>query len=449
MGIKISVIGAGSAVFSLNLIKDICLTPRLQDSTISLMDIDEERLNGVYNLCKRYAKEVGINLNLEKTTNRIESLKDADFVINTALVGGHQRLKDGWQIALDNGYRFGGSLHIVHDEAFWINFYQLKLMEEILLDILDICPDAWYLLVANPVMAGVTYLKRKYKEAKIIGLCHGFAGIYYIAKVLGLEKEHVNYEVIGLNHFLWLTKFHYKGEDAFPILDKWIEEKAEMYWETCPASDPMGPKAVDLYRRFGVFPIGDTGSPGGGSWGYWYHTDKETERIWKEDPYGWYYDGYFKHCAERVEEINKVVRDESLKVTDIFLPVHSGETIIPIIESIACDIPRIFTVNILNDGNYIPGIPQDFQVEVPALVSKRGVQGIKTNGLPAPIIAYALRDRVAPVEMELEAFTKGSRELLLSLIMMDPWTTSEHQAKKLLDDILSLPYHREMREHYK
>ena len=59
MGIKISVIGAGSAVFSLNLIKDICLTPRLQDSTISLMDIDEERLNGVYNLCKRYAKEVG------------------------------------------------------------------------------------------------------------------------------------------------------------------------------------------------------------------------------------------------------------------------------------------------------------------------------------------------------------------------------------------------------
>jgi len=32
--------------------------------------------------------------------------------------------------------------------------------------------------------------------------------------------------------------------------------------------------------------------------------------------------------------------------------------------------------------------------------------------------------------------------------MMDPWTRSEEQAKRLVEDILALPYHTEMKEHY-
>lgn len=449
MGIKISIIGAGSAVFSLGLIKDICLTPNLQGSTISFMDIDEERLESAYRLCKRYADEVGISLLLEKTTDRRESLEGADFVVNTALQGGHQWLKDGWSLAMENGYRFGGSLNILHDEAFWINFHQFNLMESVLIDIMDICPDAWYLLVANPVMAGVTYLKRKYKDAKIVGLCHGYAGVYNVAKVLGLEREHITYEIPGINHFVWLTHFNYKGEDAFPILDKWIEEKSQEYFKTCPECDAMGPKAIDLYKRFGAFPIGDTGNPGGGSWGYWYHSDEETGKKWNENPKGWYYDGYFVKCKEKVDEMNAVSRDSTIKLTEKYPMVHSDEQMIPIIEAIACDIPRVCVVNILNDGNFVPGIPLDFEVEIFALISKRGIQGIKTNGLPNAVIQHAVRDRVATVEMELEAFSKGSRQLLVDLIMMDPWNKSEEQATKLLEDILSLPYHEEMRKHYK
>jgi alpha-galactosidase len=103
----------------------------------------------------------------------------------------------------------------------------------------------------------------------------------------------------------------------------------------------------------------------------------------------------------------------------------------------------------MNSGSLVPGVPCDFEVEVPALVSKRGVQGIKTDGLPKPLIAYILRDRAAPVEMELEAYEAGSRELLLQLIMMDPWTRSKEQAEKLLEDILNLPFNKEMKEHYK
>ncbi len=454
MGVKISIIGAGSAVFSLSLIKDICLTPNLQDSSVSFMDIDRGRLDAAYRLCRRYAAESGINLQLHKTTDRREALEGSDFVINTALAGseeagGHQRLQDGWAIAYKHGYRFGGSLHIVHDEAFWINFYQYRLMEAILVDMLDVCPDAWYLLVANPVMAGITYLQRKYPQAKTVGLCHGFHGVHGLADTLGLDRKGITYELPGVNHFIWLTDFRYEGEDAFPLLDRWIEEEAEQYWKTCGTSDGMGPKAIDLYRRFGAFPVGDTGNPGGGSWGFWYHTDRQTEKKWQEDPYGWFYDGYFPSCARSVAQIDSIAKDESIKVTEKYPPEPSGESMIPIVESIACDIPRTMIVNTLNDAGYVDGIPRDFQVEVPALVSKLGIQGIKTNGLPRSIVAYVLGDRVAPAEMELLAFSEGSRDLLLSLIMMDPWTRSEDQARALLDDILALPYHAEMREHYR
>ena len=448
MSVKISIIGAGSAIFSLNLIKDLCLTKNLKDSTVSLMDVNEERLDAAYMLCKRYSEEVGIKLKLEKTSDRRISLRGADFVINTALAAGHQRLREGWEVAYRNGYRFGGSLHIVHDEAFWINFYQLRLMESILQDMMRLCPDAWYIMVANPVMAGITYLKRKYPGMKLVGMCHGYSGVYELASILGLERENITFEVPGVNHFVWLTDFNYKGANAFPLLDEWIQEKAEKYWETCRMSNGAGPKAVDLYRRFGVFPIGDTCTPGGGSWGYWYHSDDAAEKKWKEDPFHWY-SGYFKRGLEQVERIRKAAFDTSVNVSEVFPAKQSDEPMIPLIEALACDIERVVIVNIPNEGEFVPGIPKDFEVEVPALVSRRGIRGIRTKGLPQPVMSYLLRDRIASVEMELQAYDKGDRNLLLSLIMMDPWTKSESQAQRLLEGIMALPYHEEIRQHYK
>lgn len=448
MSVKISIIGAGSAVFSLGLIRDICLTPSLEGSTIRFMDINQERLDTVYTLCKRYAEELKVKLNLEKTLDLRESLKDADFVINTALAASHDRLKEGWDIAFKYGYRFGGSFHIVHDEAFWINFYQFRLFENIIQSMLEICPSAWYIQVANPVLAGITFLARKYKNMKVVGLCHGFAGIYHIAEVLGLEKDKISFQIPGVNHFVFLAHFTYKGENAYPILDKWIKEKAKDYWNNCGYSDHMGPKPIDVYKRLGLYPIGDTATPGGGTWPWWYHIDDETEKKWKEDPKTWY-EEYFVGGRKRIEKMSKLAKDNSVKLTEIYPPKHSGEIIIPLLESIAFDIPKVLQVNIPNSGPFIEGIPEDFAVEIPALVSKNGIQGIKVDGLPKYIIGLILRERVAPVEMELSAYEEGSKEKLIQLILMDPWTKSENQARNFLEEILSLPYHKEMRNHYR
>lgn len=447
MAAKISIIGAGSGVFSLAMVKDICLTPGLNGSTVAFMDIDETRLRSVFDMCSRYAQALNANLTLEWTTDRQVALRGSDFVINTAAAESHDHWREGWQIAMDHGYRFGGSFHVIHDEAFWINFYQLRLMDDILGDMQTLCPSAWYVGVANPVMAATTHFSRKYPQAKIVGLCHGYRGVYKIADLLGLEHDQITFEIPGVNHFVWLTHFGYRGQDAFPLLDQWIADHAQDYWKDIPLSDKMGPKPIDLYRRFGVFPIGDTANPGGGAWGYWYHTSDDVQKRWHEDPVNWF-DRYFQKALDTVETI-RIASDPSSDLFSIIPPQHSGETIIPLIDSIVNDIPRVLIVNIQNTGSFVPGIPTDFAVEIPALVSARGIQGIQTNPLPKTLVAHAIHDRVAPVETELEAYQNGDYESLLQLILMDPWTTSESQARAMLDSILNLSYHTEMKDHYR
>jgi alpha-galactosidase len=446
--IKISIVGAGSATFSLPLIKDLCLTPNLEGSTLSLMDIDEERLDAVHSLCRRYAGEVGAELDIQKTQHREESLTDASFVIDAAMAypPGYHVVQEGWSIALKHGYRFGDSHHIMED-GFWLDHYQFELFDSLANSIMDRCPSAWYIQVANPILQGITYLGRRYEKLKCVGLCHGFRGVFDLSRTLGLKEDEITFQAPGLNHFIWLTRFRHGEEDAYPLLDKWIDRDAPRYWETCGNSDKLGPVPVDLYHRFGVFPIGDTCTPGGGSWPWWYHTNAATEARWKVDPKGWWH-GYFLGTGRKTKEMIKLSADHEAKVTERYPPVKTTEAVVPLVESLACDLPRTLQVNLQNSGGFVAGIPRDFEVEVPAHVSGKGIKALKTDRLPGSVLSFALRDRVAPVEVELEAYETGSRERLLDLVMMDPWTRSRGQAEGLLEDILAMPYHGAMRDHY-
>lgn len=81
--IRLGVIEAGSAQFSLGLVRDLCLTEYLAGSNVCLMDIDEERVRMVHHLAVRYIDEVGVDLRFESTLDRDVALRDTDIVINT------------------------------------------------------------------------------------------------------------------------------------------------------------------------------------------------------------------------------------------------------------------------------------------------------------------------------------------------------------------------------
>lgn len=145
---------------------------------------------------------------------------------------------------------YGGLLSLTYNAAFLIDVAK---------DIERICPDALLIQSSNPVFEGCTAITRS-TRVKTVGLCHGHYGYRDIADVLGLEREYVSAKMCGFNHWIFMTDFRYKGIDAYPLIDRWIEEEAEEYWKKPRkySDQQMSRAAIHQYKMFGLMPIGDT-----------------------------------------------------------------------------------------------------------------------------------------------------------------------------------------------
>jgi len=453
-GIKLSIIGAGSAIFSLKLVGDLCKTKGLSESSVSLMDIDEKRLNSVQNLAKRYTALLGTNLKFEKTTDMKRSIEDADFVINTALIGGHEQLDASRKTGEKYGYTRGidsQEFNMVSDYHTISNYNQLKYFLDVAHGMEEICPNAWLLQSANPVFEGTTLISR-YSKIKVVGICHGHYGVETITKSLGLDMKKVDWQVAGFNHNIWLTRFLYKGKDVYPLIVQWIEEKSRKWKPKDPFDDQMSPAAIDMYKFYGRMPIGD--SIRNGSWKY--HYNLETKKKWYGEPWGgadsdlgwvWYQKNYMKALTDRSF---KLASDNSVNLLKEFPPeVKNGEQHIQFIDALVNGGKERFVLNIPNKGPIIPGIPEDVVVEVPVIVDKKGIHPEEINPpIPKRIMNMYLAPRMLRMEWALEAFVSGDKRILQEILIRDPRTKSFEQAEAVIDEILAQPFNKEMKKHY-
>ena len=90
---KITLVGAGSAAFALTLANDICETKSLKESSLTLMDINVERLDAAYAVVEKLIKKKKIKLTLKKSKDLKQSLTEAEFVICSVKVGGYDFLE--------------------------------------------------------------------------------------------------------------------------------------------------------------------------------------------------------------------------------------------------------------------------------------------------------------------------------------------------------------------
>jgi alpha-galactosidase len=88
MSIKIGVIGAGSIGFTRKLMHDILAVPELQDTTFYFMDLSQDNLDMVTQLCQRDIEANGLPATIVPTTNQREAITDADYVICLIRQGG-------------------------------------------------------------------------------------------------------------------------------------------------------------------------------------------------------------------------------------------------------------------------------------------------------------------------------------------------------------------------
>jgi alpha-galactosidase len=237
-----------------------------------------------------------------------------------------------------------------------------------------------------------------------------------------------------------MTDFRYKGQDAYPLLDGWIETQAEAYWASDDrgfGANQMRRAAIHQYQLFGLMPIGDTPR----MVGWWYHTDLDTKQRWYgptggfDSEIGW--GQYLERIGERVQRVEHAALDESQPVSATFKPVQSGEQIVPIVDSLVNDVERLFQVNVPNVGWIVKGFPEDLVVECQGVVSAAGIRGVSAAPFPPKLMAGAMIPRWHRAELVVQALRTGDRDLLLLYLLNDHRTRSLEQAESLLDEWLA------------
>jgi alpha-galactosidase len=282
-----------------------------------------------------------------------------------------------------------------------------------------------------------------------------------------IDPEDVEVEMKGLNHVLWLTKFKYKGEDAYKYLDDWIREDAEEYWSvwrehtTSPWDLDLCPAAIDMYKTYGYLPVGD--SVRGGTWKY--HWDLRTKQYWY-GPYGG--PDSEMGCAIRVLQVRRSVREMARIAFDKSKPVSqsmplrpSGEVIVTLIDSLYNDKPTDsyeipffgrqirapIYVNVMNKET-IPNLPSSIAVETHVKVDGKGIHPIPRDAIQDKLYKYAMLPRIMRVEWALEANLRGGRDTLFQWLIVDVRTENMKQIDDAIDAILKLPGNREMAKHF-
>lgn len=451
-------IGAGSISFSLDLLMDLWLEKGLRKSSLRLMDIDAARLETLEKLIRRYREECDIDLDITFTQDRAEALRDAQYVICAVKVGGYGPLEAERAIAERHGYYRGIGDRVSCYYGGIGAFHQLDFFLSLARDMEKCCPAARLIQTANPVFEGTTLIQRM-TSVPTVGVCHGHFGYRELCRAIGVAEDEVEVTIAGVNHCVWLTRFvkRSSGEDLYPRLDDWIARKAEAFWASPEFQDPevawrweqLSPAAVEMYRYYGSFPIGDalrSAAP------WWFHASLATKQRWYgkaggfDSEIGW--SQYLAEKARKLERITALAEDARVRVSDE-MPVHaSGEQHIGIIDSLENGTPRLMELNVRNDG-LIDGISADAAVEVPAMVDRSGIRGVRVGAMPDKVMRHVIEPRVNRMEQVLRAFREGDRHGLLLTLMDDPRSVSLDAARGLIEELLAQPWNEKARQHYR
>src|SRR3954467_7850190 len=228
---KVAFIGAGSTVFTRNLVGDLVDTPELADeTTIALMDIDAERLRASQLVARRIAESRGAGARVEATLDRAAALDGADYVVTSFQVGGY---RPSTVVDFEVPKRFG--LRQTIGDTLGVGgimrgLRTIPVLLDVCRDMEQRCPGALMLQYVNP-MAMLCWAVAAASDVRCVGLCHSVQNTAAeLAVDLGLPAEELRYEVAGINHMAFFLALSRDGRDLYPELRRVIAEDRVPRW---------------------------------------------------------------------------------------------------------------------------------------------------------------------------------------------------------------------------
>ncbi len=416
---KIAFIGAGSVVFTQELLSAILSYPELQGSTITLHDIDPRRLDAAERMACWLSNRLGAGATIQATLDRRTALEGADYVINTIAVGGLEATRLDHEIPA----RYG--VHQVIGDTLGIGgisraLRTVPVVLEIARDMEAFCPKAMLLNYANP-MSMVTWAVYGATSVPVVGLCHS---IYWtsvqLAEYIGKPFEEITFDGAGINHQAWILRFEWGGQDAYPALRQAME-RPEVW-----SRDPV---RFELFRRLGYF-VTESSAHNAEYTSYFLKRPDLIKRF--DVPVGFYLRELEENIATFEETYARLQRGEALEITP------SPEYAPQIIHSLETGQVRKIYANVENSG-LIENLPNGCCVEVPCLVDGTGVHPCYVGALP-PQLAAINRVSINVQELTVHALLEGRREFIYHAAMLDPLVSALldlDQVWALVDDLLA------------
>jgi alpha-galactosidase len=423
---KITFIGAGSTVFAKNLLGDVLSFPELAEATISLHDIDEERLRTSEIVAHKVAEALGARPTIEATTDRRASLDGADYAICMIQVGGYEPAtvvdfeipkKYGLRQTIADTLGVGGIMRALRT---------IPVLLDMCRDMEELCPDVTFINYVNP-MAMLCWAINRASTINTVGLCHSvFLTAEQLAQNIGVPLEEINYVCAGINHMAFYLRFERKPEnrveDLYPRLHQIIEEDNTPGWNRV---------RYEMLTRLGYFVT--ESSEHFAEYVPWFIKRDRPDLI---ERFNIPLDEYPRRCEEQIAswEVMRSYLEAPNTTTTAERTQEYGSYII---HSLETGIPRVVYGNVPNHG-LIDNLPPDCIVEVPCLVDKNGVQPARIGALP-PHLAALIQTSVNVQALTVEAALTGKREHIYHAAMLDPHTAAEldlDQIWSLVDDLI-------------
>lgn len=443
---RIVVIGAGSASFGLVNLSALLRTEGLKGSELCLIDIDEKGLEIITNLAHRVNKEWKSGFDIKSSTNRLDYLDGANFIILSVAINREKCWQSDVDIALRYGIHHygenGGPGALLHTAR------NANLILPILRDIENHAPNALVLNFTNPVPR-ICALAHKYTKVKMVGICHQINFGYLMAavifgkdygfdvpdnylfrwdndrdisfKMIDQAKERFDIKAYGINHFTWIQSMIDKEtkEDILPLFkQKFLENQTnfELYTK----------ELIEVFDE--VVVSGDAHNLE-----YLPYTHNVNRKSWERYDIQMYPLLAASNHRDQMWELLENLSKGNGSID--FLKDSVSERAEAIIDSIINHKPMIeIAVNIPNKG-HIANLPEGTIIEVPALMDSSGIHGIAMGDLPK-IVGELCRREAFSVELCLEAIMSKKKSKFLEALLLDSMVDDIQVAKGLLNDYL-------------
>src|SRR4051794_3500883 len=388
---KIAFVGAGSTVFTRNLVADVLTHGELRDdTTFALMDIDAERLRTAEIVARGLISAQDAGATVEATTDRRAALDGADYVVTSFQVGGY---KPSTVIDFEVPKQYGLRQTIADTlgvGGIMRGLRTIPVLLDVCRDLEELSPDALLLNYVNP-MAMLCWAVAETSSIRTVGLCHSVQGTAaQLADDLGLER--VDYHVAGINHVAFFLKLEHEGKDLYPAL----RDVGPPDWNRV---------RYELFKHFGYFVT--ESSEHFAEYSPWFIKDGRDDLI---EAFNVPLDEYPRRCEWQIAQWDQLRAElEGGGEMSVQRSHEYGADIIA-----ACEGGPAFAFNgnvpnRFGDGLLIDNLPADCCVEVPCVATDQGIEPQPVGALPRQLAAV-IQTNVNVQGLTVEASLTGRRD---------------------------------------